>query len=105
MVVGLVTGPDRETLLRIGRALVEERLIACLNVVDGVTSVYRWEGETQQDTEVLGILKTTPGCVAAVAKRVVELHPYDVPEVLFLDVSGGSENYTAWVRASVANGS
>jgi len=55
VVAGLVTGPDREQLVRLGRALVEERLIACLNVVDRVTSVYRWEGEVCEEAEALGI--------------------------------------------------
>ena len=104
VVVGLVTGPDREQLLRIGRALVEARLIACLNVVEGVTSVYRWGGELQEDSEALGILKTTTARVESVERRIRELHPYDVPEILFLSVAAGSEAYLAWVAEETRQG-
>ena len=103
VVVGLVTGPDREQLVRLGRALVEERLIACLNVVDRVTSVYRWEGAVCEEAEALGILKTTASRSDAVEKRVRELHPYDVPEVLFLPVAAGSAPYLDWVSGQVSD--
>lgn len=102
VVVGFVTGPDREKLLQLGRALVEERLIACLNVVGRVTSVYRWEGEVCEDAEALGILKTTAARRAATEERILELHPYDVPEVLFLDVSSGSTPYLDWISEEVS---
>ena len=101
VVVGLVTGPDREQLVRLGRALVEERLIACLNVVDRVTSVYRWEGEVCEEAEALGILKATTARSDAVERRIRELHPYDVPEVLFIPVAAGSEPYLDWVSEQV----
>lgn len=99
--VGLVTGPDREQLVRLGRALVEERLIACLNVVERVTSVYRWEDEVCEEAEALGILKTTAARSDAVERRIRELHPYDVPEVLFVPVDGGSAPYVDWVSEQV----
>lgn len=101
VVAGLVTGPDREQLVRLGRALVDERLIACLNVVDRVTSVYRWEGEVCEEAEALGILKTTAARSDAVERRIRELHPYDVPEVLFIPVAAGSEPYMDWVSEQV----
>ncbi|WP_419163266.1 divalent-cation tolerance protein CutA [Candidatus Palauibacter sp.] len=103
VVVGLVTGPDREQLVRLGRTLVDERLIACLNVVEGVTSVYRWDSALNEDSEALGILKTTSARVGAVERRIRELHPYDVPEILFLAVSAGSPPYLDWVSKEVAH--
>ncbi len=102
VVAGLITGPDREQLLRLGRALVEERLIACLNVADRVTSVYRWEGEVCEEAEALGILKTTAARSDAVERRIRELHPYDVPEVLFIPVTAGSVPYVDWVSEQVS---
>ncbi len=102
VVAGLVTGPDREQLVRLGRTLVEERLIACLNVVDRVASVYRWEGEVCEDAEALGILKTTAARTDAVARRIRDLHPYDVPEVLFIPVAAGSAPYLDWVSGQVS---
>lgn len=97
----LVTGPDRPTLRALSRTLVEERLIACANVVDGVTSIFRWKGAIEEDAEALAILKTTARRLEAVERRVRELHPYDVPEVLALPADRGSEPYLAWVRDCV----
>jgi len=83
------------------RALVGERLAACVNVVPGVVSIYRWEGEVRRDEEVLLVLKTTVGRVEALRERVVALHPYEVPEVLALPVDQAHESYGAWVRSQV----
>ena len=101
-VVVLVTGPNESALIDLGRRLVEEGLIACINVVASVTSIYRWRGEVHQDPEALGVLKTTLGRADDVTRRVAELHPYDVPEILVLPVAAGSEAYVDWVRESVA---
>jgi periplasmic divalent cation tolerance protein len=96
--VVLVTAPDLEVAGRIGRSLVEEGLAACANLVPGVRSVYRWQGEVHEDPEVLLIVKTRAALVAALEARVRELHPYEVPEVLALDVAAGSAPYLEWVR-------
>lgn len=96
----LVTGPEASTLKRIVRTLVEERLIACGSLVDGATSIYRWQGEVQEDTECLGLLKTTAGRIPDLERRLRELHPYDVPEFIVLPLTGGSADYLDWVRAS-----
>ena len=96
-----MTAPDVEVAERLGRILVEERLIACANVVQDVISLYRWEGEVQRDSEALVIMKTTADALAALEARAVELHPYDVPEVLALPVVGGHGSYMDWVRAEV----
>jgi periplasmic divalent cation tolerance protein len=103
--VVFVTGPDADTLESIGRALVEEGLAACVNVVPGISSVYRWDGETRVDREALALIKTTEGCVQASRLRVEELHPYDVPEFVAVEVGEGSPAYLRWVRESVTDGS
>jgi periplasmic divalent cation tolerance protein len=100
--VVLVTAPDAEVGARLARAIVEERLAACVNVVPGVRSIYRWQGAVQDDTEVLLVMKTRADRVDALGARVRELHPYDVPEVLALAAAGGSADYLAWVRAEAA---
>lgn len=99
--VVLVTGPDVDTLRDLARTLLDERLIACANLVDGVRSIFRWQGEVAEEGEALAILKTTEGRVAALRARVLELHPYDVPEFLSLEVSEGAEAYVDWVSRSV----
>ena len=96
--VVLATAPDVETAGRIARALVEERLAACVNVVPGLRSIYRWEGAVEEAAEVLLVAKTRAERAAALAARVRALHPYELPEVLELPAVGGSEAYLAWVR-------
>ncbi len=98
----LLTAPDMDVAERVGRALVEERLAACANVVPGVVSFFRWEGDVQREAEVLVIVKTTEENVEAVRARVVALHPYQVPEVLVLPVLAGHEPYLDWVRREVS---
>ena len=100
--VVLVTAPDDETSLRIARALVEERLAACVNIVRTVRSVYRWEGEIQEDSEVLLMAKTRADRFEALASRVKALHPYELPEVLALPVTAGSDAYLEWVKTESA---
>lgn len=102
VMMALVTGPDRDTLLRIGRTTVEERLAACVNVLDGVASVYRWQGAVEQEAEALAIFKTSRARVASLRDRVLELHPYDEPEFVALAVDFGSHSYLAWILDSVS---
>jgi len=100
--VVLVTTPDADTAARIARALVEERLAACGNVVDGVRSIYRWKGEVESSQEALLILKTRVETFEQLQARVVELHPYECPEVLRLDVAGGLPAYLDWLASGTA---
>jgi periplasmic divalent cation tolerance protein len=100
----LSTAPDAEVAERIGATLVEERLAACANVLEGVTSIFRWKGEVEREQEVLIILKTTVGGVGRLTERLVALHPYEVPEVLAIPVRTGHGPYLDWVRAEVADG-
>lgn len=99
IVVALVTAPDTEVAERIVRTLVDEELAACGNIVPGVVSIYRWQGEVQREGEVLIVLKTTRSRAPDVIARVPALHPYDVPEVLVVPVSDGFAPYMRWVAA------
>lgn len=101
VVACLLTFPDEEVAARIARALVEEQLAACVNLVPGLRSIYRWQGAVQDDREVLGIAKTTRARVEALRRRVVELHPYQVAEVIALPVVAGHLPYLDWVRGAV----
>lgn len=96
--VVVVSGPDLETLRGIARVLVEERLVACANLIGRATSIYRWEGAIEEAEECLALLKTTSGRLAELEARLLELHPYDVPELVALRVAAGSERYLDWVR-------
>ena len=96
--VVLTTAPDAEAGAVIARALVEERLAACVNVIPGVRSIYRWEDEVQDDSEVVLIIKSRADRCEALAARIKDLHSYDVPEVLVLPAVGGSARYLAWIE-------
>ncbi len=93
----LMTAPDAEVAATIARALVDERLAACVNVISGVRSIYRWQGNVEDDAEVLLLAKTRADRCAALAARVEALHPYELPEVVVLPVEGGSERYLDWI--------
>lgn len=100
--VVLLTAPDSEVAARLARALVSEGLAACVNVVPGVRSIYRWQGTLHDDAEVLLVAKTCADRAEAFGARVRELHPYELPEVVRLPVAGGSAAYLDWVRAECA---
>ena len=96
--VVLVTAPGEEEALKIARALVEEKLAACANIVKGVRSIYSWKGQVCDDPEVLLIVKTTEQRFGPLKRRIREVHPYEVPEIIALPVLAGGEPYLEWVR-------
>jgi periplasmic divalent cation tolerance protein len=100
-IVVLSTFPDPEKAAQIARVLVEERLAACVNLVPAVRSIYRWQGAIQDDAESLAIIKTTADRQAALAARLVELHPYEVPEIIAVPVAAGHAPYLAWLAGEV----
>jgi periplasmic divalent cation tolerance protein len=97
----LSTAPDETAAARLARALVEEKLAACVNVVPGVRSTYRWQGALEQADEFLLVVKTTAAAADLAAVRLAELHPYDVPEVLVFSPTAGAAAYLAWVAGAV----
>ena len=99
-VVCLVTTP-LDQALPIAAALVERELVACVNIVAGVQSVYRWKGAVEHDEESLLVIKTTRAAVAALDTALRELHPYETFELVALDVAGGSADYLDWIAGSV----
>ena len=98
------TFPDKEVAQRIARTLVEEGLAACVNLVPGVQSIYRWEGKVESAEEVLGVMKTTDLAYAKLESRIKELHPYEVPEIVAVPVERVEEKYAAWVTEMTAQG-
>jgi periplasmic divalent cation tolerance protein len=93
----LMTAPSAEVATNIARALVDEGLAACVNIVPGVRSIYRWQGETCDDAEVLCVIKTRAERFEALRARVVALHPYEVAEVIALPIDAGNAPYLAWI--------
>ncbi len=101
VVVILVTTSGEEESERISRALLERNLIACANIVPQVRSLFRWEGEVEDENESLLILKSTADALHLVDECVRQVHSYDVPEVIALPVTGGSLAYLSWVGEEV----
>lgn len=91
------TAPDAETAATLARRLVEERLIACGNVLPGLRSVYRWEGAVTEEAEAALLCKTTADRADAALARLAELHPYEVPAITRFDASGALPAFAAWV--------
>jgi periplasmic divalent cation tolerance protein len=98
--VAFCTAPNQDVARQLAQAVVGERLAACVNIVAGVTSVYRWEGAVQEDEEVLLVLKTTADRRDALQARLLALHPYTVPEFFVLDASEVSAPYLEWLERS-----
>jgi periplasmic divalent cation tolerance protein len=97
-VVVFVTAPNAELAAALAKTLVTEKLVACVNIVPGLRSIYAWEGKVCDESEVLCVLKTRRALFAAVRERVIELHPYQVPEIIALPLVEGSAPYLAWLR-------
>lgn len=103
ILIGFCAVPDREAAERIARALVDERLAACVNILPHVVSVYRWQGNVERSEELLLLIKTTRQVrLDDLKDRLLTLHPYDVPEFLLVPVASGLDKYVAWVTQSVA---
>ena len=97
-VVGLVTAPASEAA-QLARSVVESNLAACVNIIPAVRSIYRWQGELCDDEESQLIIKTRAEHVEALRDRLIALHSYDVPEVIFLPVVSGNPAYLSWIDA------
>ncbi len=93
-----ITAPSEEEAAKIAKALVKERLAACVNIIKDIRSIYSWQGKIEDERELLMIVKTRPELFSSLKTRVKELHPYAVPEIIVLPVVDGSEEYLAWLR-------
>ena len=98
VMMAYITAPNREEALKLATILVQERLAACANIHDGMTSLYWWQGEMQQEQEVSLIVKTRADLIDALKRRVCELHSYSVPCIVAWPITEGHEPYLDWVR-------
>jgi len=98
--IALTTTASADEGHKLARLLVERKLAACVNLVPGLTSIYRWQGAIEEASEILLLMKTTVEQLPALEAAVRELHSYQVPEFLVLEVESGSQPYLDWLRSS-----
>jgi periplasmic divalent cation tolerance protein len=94
----LTTCPDTEVAERLAQALVQERLAACVNILPIAKSVYWWKGQVESAAEQLLIIKSMTDAYGSIQKRIRELHPYELPEVIAVPIADGLPDYLAWIR-------
>lgn len=99
--LALTTFANEEDAARVARVLVEERLVACANLLPGARSLYRWAGKVADEREVVVLLKTRKQDWTALLSRLHELHPYDTPELIAVRVAAGAPKYMAWLEAQL----
>ena len=102
VILALTSCPDEASAQAVATALVQERLAACVNRVGGLRSTYIWDTRLQDQAEILLIIKTTAARLDELQARLKSLHPYELPELLAIAVTGGNERYLDWVRMGVA---
>ena len=100
VLLAISTFPDAETADRVAHAMIEEKFAACANVIPAVHSIYRWKDKIETAGEVIILFKTTPERQAAFQEKLRSLHPYEVPEIVFVPVAGGLLQYLRWVAES-----
>lgn len=101
-VVVFCTFSNEQDALRIGKAVVEARLAACVNLLPGLRSIYRWKGEIEEADEILLLIKTTQHIFPALRDRIKELHPYETPEIVAVPIVDGLADYLGWIREQVS---
>lgn len=102
LLVMMCTAPDAEVAARLGRDLVDKALVACVNIVPGLRSIYRWQGAVCDEPEVLMVIKTRKSKAEDVSAALRASHPYQTPEIIALPVVGSLDVYADWIRDSTA---
>jgi periplasmic divalent cation tolerance protein len=97
----LCTCPDSQVAEQLATSLVEQQLAACINIVPGLTSIYRWQGKLEKGTEVLLLIKTIQDRYAAVETAIRQQHPYELPEIIAVTLDEGSPDYLRWITTSL----
>jgi periplasmic divalent cation tolerance protein len=98
-----VTADELDLARKIAEELVERRLVACVNIIPGIESIYRWQGAVQRDREVMMIMKTARYKFAEIEALVKQLHTYQLPEIIAVPIDHGSQEYLNWIQESISN--
>lgn len=100
MIMVMSNTPNAAVAMDIAREIVGRQLAACVNILPGVHSIYRWQDAVEEAAEVTMLIKTRQACYEALQTAIVELHPYDVPEIIALPLTGGLPSYLSWMAES-----
>lgn len=98
--IGFCTVPNQEIASKIARKLVEDQLVACVNIIPGLVSIYRWEGKIEESSELLCMMKTQRKLIPKVMDTIIKLHTYKVPEIIFSSIESGWPPYLQWIFES-----
>lgn len=99
--LALCTCPDEESAEMIANHLVDEQLAACVNIINGVRSVFRWQGEVESNNEVLLVIKTMAHVYDRMEQTILQYHPYELPEIVIVPISNGEHDYLSWVKRGI----
>ncbi|MDH5807161.1 MAG: divalent-cation tolerance protein CutA [Candidatus Methanomethylicaceae archaeon] len=100
-IVTFITVGNKDEARKIANKLIEEKLAACINIIDNVESIFLWKGKIEEAKEVLLIIKTKIDKIENLIKRVRELHSYEIPEIIWFELKGGLESYLNWIEESL----
>ncbi|MFW5432356.1 MAG: divalent-cation tolerance protein CutA [Methylophilaceae bacterium] len=103
IIVVLTHVPDQNCAERIAKALIESKLAACVNIGGACQSIYEWQGNIETQTEFPIHIKTSQGCYTKIEKLILEMHPYELPDIITLNVHGGLDRYLQWVDAQLSH--
>lgn len=99
--LAITTCPDMDVAETIASTLVEERLAACVNILPGARSVYEWQGKVEKEQELVLLIKSHSGMLPSLEARLLELHPYELPEFIVVPVIGGLAPYLSWIETQL----
>ncbi len=99
--LAVTTFPSEHIAREIASSLVDEQLVACVNLLPGAISIYRWKGQVHADNELVALMKTTTDALPELKRRLVELHDYDCPELITFPITDGLPDYLDWIQSSV----
>lgn len=103
VIIVFCTFPTKNDARQIGTLLVKKQLVACVNIIPELESIYEWDGNVQRESEALVMMKTKRECFELLEIKLQELHPYDTPEIIATDVVDGAKNYLKWVKSQTSS--
>ena len=98
----ITTCPDRASAEAIAHKLVDAKLAACINIIPNITSIYEWKGRRETGTELILLIKTCSSLYNEIERKIVEFHPYELPEVLAVSIKNGLAGYLSWIDESTS---